>query len=279
MVDDATLRIWASHLMEVPGVAGVLLGGSRARGDHTPASDVDLGVYYRPPLGVAELGELAQSIAGAGAHVTEPGEWGPWVDGGAWLTVEGVNLDWIYRDVDRVHAAWASASEGEYQFHFQVGHPLGMPDFTYAGEIALGIILADPSGELADLQQATRSYPRPLAEALISGMWEAAFTIDIARKSLIRSDTAYVAGCLFRVVGVCAHALHGAAGRWLINEKGAVAAAGRLPGAPADFTARAHGLLAGLGTTPDELNRALDVAAELVREVRRRLPMNHGDSD
>ena len=44
-------------------------------------------------------------------------------------------------------------------------------------------------------------------------------------------------------------ALHGHAGHWLINEKGAVASAGRLPEAPASFAERAHDVLAHLGTT------------------------------
>lgn len=63
-----------------------------------------------------------------------------------------------------------------------------------------------------------------------------------------RADTAYIAGCLFRAVQVCAHALHGQAGRWLINEKGAVAVAGRLPGAAPGFTERAQGIMARVGT-------------------------------
>jgi len=68
------------------------------------------------------------------ARLTQPGEWGPWVDGGGWLRISDTPVDWIYRDVDRVHASWATAQEGRYTFHAQVGHPLGVPDFTYAGE-------------------------------------------------------------------------------------------------------------------------------------------------
>lgn len=66
---------------------------------------------------------------------------------------------------------------------------------------------------------------------------------------------------------LCAHALHGHAGRWLVNEKGAVAAAGRLPGAPPDFAARARRVLASLGERPDELAAAVAAASELVADV------------
>ncbi len=40
-----------------------------------------------------------------------------------------------------------------------------------------------------------------------------------------RADTTYVAGCLFRALELCAHAVHAHAGRWLVNEKGVVASA------------------------------------------------------
>jgi hypothetical protein len=95
---------------------------SRARGTHTPESDYDLGVYYRGRLDTGRLAALAREVAGPAARVTEPGEWGPWVDGGGWLTIDGVAVDWIYRDVDRVRKAWQDAEHGRYAFHSQAGH-------------------------------------------------------------------------------------------------------------------------------------------------------------
>jgi hypothetical protein len=267
IVSDGWLHEQAERLVAVPGVLGVLLGGSRARGEHTPESDVDLGVYYRAPLDVDTLGALARDVAGPAALVTAVGEWGPWVDGGAWLQVDGVLVDWLYRDLDRVATCWADAQQGRYRFHTQVGHPLGVPDFAYAGEVALGVVLADPTGQLTELHEAASAYPPALSEALISGLWEARFLIDAAEKAVSRGDAAYVAGCLFRALGLCAHALHGRAGRWLINEKGAVASAGRLPGAPEGFAQRTQELFGSVGSSPDELTATLDRAAALVDET------------
>ncbi|HEY0698485.1 MAG TPA: nucleotidyltransferase domain-containing protein, partial [Micromonospora sp.] len=264
---EEQLRELARRITAVPGIVGVLLGGSRARGDHTLESDVDLGLYYRPPLDVATLTALARQVAGPDATLTEPGGWGPWVDGGGWLRIDGTAVDWIYRDVDRVRRSRDDARAGRYRFHAQVGHPLGVPDFAYAGEVALGVPLADPSGELAALRADLRDYPPALSAALVEGLWEASFAVDLARKGAARGDTTYVAGCLFRAFGLCAHALHGHAGRWLVNEKGAVAAAGRLPGAPADFAGRAQRIMGSLGGTPVELRSALDAAAELVADT------------
>ena len=44
-------------------------------------------------------------------------------------------VDWLYRDSERVQRAWEDAKAGRFYFHGQVGHPLGVPDFAYAGEV------------------------------------------------------------------------------------------------------------------------------------------------
>lgn len=264
---DARLIELAGQLVAVPGVVGVVLGGSRARRDHTPESDTDLGLYYRRPLDTEALGAVAKRVGGPAAQVTEPGGWGPWVDGGGWLRIDGEPVDWIYRDLDRVAAVWASAGQGRYSFHHQPGHPLGFADIAYPGELALSRILADPAGELAALQDEVRVYPAALAEALVGGLWEGDFLVAVARKAVSRGDSTYLAGCLFRLVGVCVHALHGAGRRWLANEKGAVAAAAAIPGAPAGFRARAEAVFAQLDGDPERLTSAIDAAADLVLDT------------
>ena len=83
----------ANRMAEVPGVIGVVLGGSRARGEHAEDSDFDISLYYRRPLDIDPLAALARDVAGPGAEVTRPGAWGPWVDGGAWLHIGGAAVD------------------------------------------------------------------------------------------------------------------------------------------------------------------------------------------
>jgi hypothetical protein len=267
VLTDARLREVCERLVAVPGLLAVALGGSRARGDHTAASDVDLGLYYRPPLDVAALGRLARQVAGPDAEVTAPGQWGPWVDGGGWLRIDGTAVDWIYRDLDRVRRSWDDARQGRFRWHAQVGHPLGVPDFAYAGEVALAVQLADPTGELAALRQATLAYPPRLRDAVVAGLWEAGFCLEVAAKAAGRGDSAYVSGCLFRAVLLCAHALHADAGRWLVNETGAVHAAGLLAGAPDGFAARAQALCAAVGSGEQELRATLAAGRTLVADT------------
>jgi predicted nucleotidyltransferase len=278
VISDVDLRSLAHQLVEVPGVVAVMLGGSRARGDEHPDSDVDLGLYYRPPLDTEALRRLAQliastrSVGGQSPELTEPGGWGPWVDGGGWLTIDDTPVDWIYRDLDRVRRSVEQARAGEFAFHFQVGHPFGIPDFAYAGEVALGIVLADPTSELQGIQDQLQPYPAALGSAIIRRLDEARFLLGIAAKPARRTDTTFVAGCLFRAVTLCAHAIHARAGRWVVNEKGLVDAAARLDPAPADFGARAHGVLARLGTDPTSLRDTIHRAEQLVDDVSRACP-------
>ncbi|MDO3702569.1 nucleotidyltransferase domain-containing protein [Micromonospora sp. C28SCA-DRY-2] len=257
----------AGRLCAVDGVVAVALGGSRARGTHRPDSDWDLGLYYRGELDVPGLRAVAASVADEPVTLTEPGGWGPWVDGGGWLRVGGVAVDWIYRDLDRVRRVWADCRAGRYEVGVQAGHPLGFYSHVYAGEVALCRVLADPTGELAALREETRAYPPALADALTRGGWEAGFLLSAAEKAVTAGDSAYLAGCLFRAVGVLVQVLHARAGQWLLNEKGMVASAGRLPGAPADFAPRAQALLGAVGRAPAELAATLDAARRLCAEV------------
>jgi predicted nucleotidyltransferase len=265
--DGLDLPSLADRLVTVEGVVGVVLGGSRARGDHTADSDVDLGIYYRGDVDIAGLGAIARDVAGPDAEVTERGEWGPWVDGGGWLVIGDVHVDWIYRDVDRVREAWARAHRGSYDWNAQAGHPLAVPDFAYVGELALALVQADPSGELTELRDGI-TYPDALRTALAHNLWEADFLLQIAAKATSRGDTAYVALCLSRAMLVCAHALHGYDRRWLVNEKGAIASAGRLPYAPKDFERRVCDVLGSLGISPAELAATIENAKRIVEDVK-----------
>ncbi|MFF4166357.1 nucleotidyltransferase domain-containing protein [Streptomyces sp. NPDC001741] len=252
----------AARLVRVPGIEAVALGGSRARGTHRPDSDWDLGVYYRGTPDAAALASLASEFQGTPVEVAAPGGWGPWVNGGAWLTVDGVAVDWILRDLDRVESVWSDCRDGRYEVGTQAGHPLGFWSPCYVGEVALGKVLADPDGRLTVLQKAARVYPEPLRRALTEAAWEADFSVAAARKSAPAGDTLHVALCLSKAFGVLAQSLHAHHRVWCLNEKGALAAAAALPDTPADFADRVSKALRGLAAA------AVETAAGLVRDVR-----------
>ncbi|MEV7399620.1 nucleotidyltransferase domain-containing protein [Streptomyces sp. NPDC091267] len=252
----------AEQLTAVPGIRAVALGGSRARGTHRPDSDWDLGLYYRGTPDLAALTALACEAQGSPVEVAGPGGWGPWVDGGAWLRVDGTPVDWILRDLDRVGAVWSDCRQGRFEVGIQPGHPLGFWSPVYPGEVALGHVIADPSGELTALQRETLDYPEPLRRALVDAAWEADFSVVSAGKSAPAGDRLHVSLCLSRAFGVLAQSLHAHHRTWCLNEKGALAAAAALPDTPADFTERVGEALRGLDVA------AVEAAAGVVADVR-----------
>ncbi|WP_406459377.1 nucleotidyltransferase domain-containing protein [Streptomyces sp. NBC_00876] len=259
----------AEQLTALPGIRAVVLGGSRARGTHRPDSDWDLGLYYRGTPDLAALTALAGEFQGSPVEVAGPGGWGPWVNGGAWLRVDGAPVDWILRDLDRVETVWSDCRQGRYEVGVQPGHPLGFWSPAYPGEVALSRVLADPYGELTALRNETLDYPEPLRKALADAAWEAEFSVEAARKSAPAGDRLHVSLCLSRAFGILAQSLHAHHRTWCLNEKGALAAAAALPETPAEFAERAGEALAGLDAG------AVERAADLVRDVRAVLGRGH----
>ncbi|MFJ9209656.1 nucleotidyltransferase domain-containing protein [Streptomyces sp. NPDC102264] len=281
---NTTIEAMATRLMSVRGVRAVALGGSRARGTHRPDSDWDLGVYYRGEPDVAALAALAAEVTGSPVEVAGPGGWGPWVNGGAWLSVDGVAVDWILRDLDRVERVWAECGEGRFEIGTQPGHPLGFWSPAYAGEVALCRVLADAEGELTALRAAARRYPEPLRTALTGAVWEADFSVAAARKAAGSGgtgagaqagagdahgtgtggagDALYVSLCLSRAFGILVQALLAHHRVWCLNEKGALATAAALPHTPPDFAHRVAAVLRALDAP------AVEAAGTLVRDVR-----------
>ena len=262
---DPTVRLAqeiAGRLGEVPGVVAVALGGSWARGEARPTSDVDLGVYYRPddPPTVESLRRLAQELDDRHLPnlVTEIGEWGPWINGGGWLQVEGRPIDWLYRDADKVAAIIERCSSGETACHYQPGHPHGFHEHIYLGEVHYCRALHDPEGLLRELKSAVAIYPPKLKRAIIEKcLWEAGFSLEIARKPATRGEASYVCGCLFRGVACMVQALFALNERYFVNEKGSVHAADSFAVRPEGFGKAASELLGCPGRDAETLTHSL----------------------
>lgn len=258
-------------LTEVDGVLAVTLGGSRARGSARPDSDVDVGLYYRPdvPLDVSGLRWAAAAVDDRpSVEVTEPGAWGPWVDGGAWLSIDGHSVDWIYRNLDRVERYLTDAAAGRFEVGYQVGHPHGVTSAVYLGELATAVVLHDPSGALAAVREALQSYPPALRRALIERFgFEARFSLVQADKGAARGDVAYVVGCVWRATACLLQVAFAMNGRWLLNEKGALSEARSLPRMPDGMVDTVEAVLAAPGGTPEVLSVTVATVRRLLDAV------------
>lgn len=269
---DLARRV-AARLARIPGIEAVVLGGSHARGAADASSDVDLGLYYRRgrPPELAALRALAAELdrRGAAAEVTAPGAWGPWVNGGAWLEIEGMRVDWIYRELERVAEVIDDCVAGRATVDYYLGHPHGFHSHVYAAEAHYALPLADPGGSFEGLAARVRTYPTRLAEALVARfLFDAAFMLDLARKPARRGDVFHVSGCLFRVAAALVQVLFALNRCFFLNEKGAIAAIDAMPLRPDRFGSRVEALLAAPGPSAPALEESVATAAALVDETR-----------
>ena len=261
----------ADRLAQIDGVIAVVLGGSRARGAASPNSDIDLGIYYDPAHkpSLAALRALAQELDDRQTAdlVTDFGEWGPWINGGGWLDINGQRVDWLYRDLVQVEHEIAECEAGRPRIYYQPGHPHGFYNHIYMGEVFYCQPLYQRDDSLSLLKARTIPYPPLLKQALIAGLWEAQFSLDNARKPAARGDVVQVVGYLYRAVAVMVQALFALNERYCINEKGASAQVETFPLHLPQFQARIAALLGAPGTTPDALTISVVTMRHLLTSV------------
>ena len=260
------------ELKAVDGIRAIVLGGARARGTHTPSSDVDLGIYYQPdqPLDLAQLSRVATSLDDTHRPdvVTPTGEWGPWINGGGWLRIRSYPVDFLYRDLVTVTAVIGDCLQGKVDIFYQPGHPLGFVSSMYLAEVAVCQPLWDPEGALAALKKQVDPYPASLQRALIQKFaWEIDFSLQTARKSIDRADVTYAAGCCFRSVMCMLQAMFVLNKQHWLNEKGALALADAFTWKPEDLRSRVESAFQALDANPSGIAMAIDILQELGKEI------------
>lgn len=263
-----------AQLIAVQGIRAIALGGSRATGSHTDQSDIDIGLYYDPdaPIDVAALERLAAEVDDTrrSGLITPIGEWGPWINGGGWLQVDGFAVDLLYRDLGKVTRVVDDCLRGHVTIDYQPGHPHGFVNATYMAEAAQCIALWDPARAVAKLKSLTQPYPSALKDALLRKfMWEAGFSLAAARKAVAKKDVSYAAGCCFRSVSCLNQALFALNGSYWMNEKGAVRLADGFPLTVPDYSLRVTDIFSRLSADPEELQSALAALEAVIRETER----------
>jgi predicted nucleotidyltransferase len=249
---DSLLERVSPALAVVPGVVAVVLGGSRARGAAHASSDTDIGLYFSEQAGL-DVERLRGVVKGlvdeaTAVQVTEIGGWGPWIVGGGWLTIGGQKVDLLYRPIESVERVIRECREGRVSMDYQPGHPHGFCSAIWMGEVALCRPLSDSQGAIARLKAMTTPYPEALCEALIRRFqWEILFSIENARTALPKGDATYIAGCGFRSLACAAQVLFAVNRRYVINEKGALAGAARLPLTVANLNERVKSVWHAIG--------------------------------
>lgn len=254
-------------------MAAIALGGSWARGEARPGSDVDLGIYYRDERrpSLEALHRLAGELGyrDPGEEISDFGGWGPWINGGAWLRVEGREVDWILRDLGRVERIIEECRAGRPALHHQPGHPHGFHTHIYLAEVHHCRPLLDPHGELQRLKSLTQPYPPLLKRALVRDyLWQADFALDTSRKTAERGDILHTAGSFFQCAASLVQVLFALNERYFLNEKGSLAATDSFELRPDGFGSTIAAVLGHPGESPGELLESHGLLSYAVEETR-----------
>jgi predicted nucleotidyltransferase len=261
----------AAALAKVANVEAVALGGSHARGTHTPASDLDIGIFYREaaPFDIAAIRAVARALsANSVPIVTDFGDWGPFVNGGAWIDNPVCKVDFLYRNLDQLEQIVAAAERGEWSHSYDQQPPFGFRSATTLGEIHICKPLYDPKSVLAALKAAVAIYPSALKTRVVQDMlWIAEFSFLHARSFAEAGDVPNTVGCMTRIYHCFAQALYALNETYFLNDKRSSAEIETFAKKPADFSARASAILAAPGDNAGTLGTSLDQLKALFAET------------
>jgi predicted nucleotidyltransferase len=261
------------QIKHIDGVSAIVLGGSRARGTHTPKSDIDLGIYYHPahPLDLIALERVAAEIDDSHRMglITPIGGWGPWINGGGWLTVQSQAVDFLYRDLSKVEGIIDDCLNGQVDMVYQPGHPHGFVSSIYLAEVAVCRPLWEADGRLSALKQRVIPYPQALQKALIQKFaWEIDFALGTGKKSIARQDVTYAAGCCFRAAACMLQVLFALNEEYWLNEKGALLIADKFQLRPVNLKERIEEAFALLSADGGSIEKTITMLENVNQEIR-----------
>lgn len=262
-----------NELKELAGIEAIVLGGSHARGRARPDSDLDIGLYYWPEtaFSIQQVRQIASRLNDAPDPVVSGFlAWGDWVDGGAWLTIEGQRVDLLYRSLEKVETTLTEALEGRFEIDFEQQPPFGFFGPTLLGEAAIAVPLHDPRSTLAALKVKVSPMPDALAEAVVqSRLWSVDFGLAaFAHKFAANGDVHGVTGCLSRFAQALVLTLFALNRVYPVNDKTTISEIEGFRIAPADFGFQLRSVLSNVGSTPEALEASIGAIGALFEEVR-----------
>jgi len=268
---NAFLQDIVDTLIEVDGLQAIVLGGSWASNTQRPDSDIDLGLYYSEgtPLDIKHLRKIAIELNDMpNPEMTELGGWGKWVNGGAWLTIQGRRVDFLYRNIDFVSTIIDECNRGKTQFDYLQQPPYGFYSYIYCAETQQCKIIYDPEGAIQNLKSKITRYPEVLKNNIINGfLWHAEFSLEVARKSAKRGEVYFVAGCLTRIASSLVQVLYALNEKYFINDKRLYEDLQQFSTKPQNFAKRLDRILGDIGCDSKKLVETLLNTQTLLSEV------------
>lgn len=236
----------------IDGIDAIVLGGSHATGTANKDSDIDIGIYYDEMT--FDLSYFRQKVVSLDDEhrnniVTNPGEWGPWINGGGWLQVDGIAVDILFRDTRKVITVIDDCINGKISIDYQCGHPFGFVNSIYMGEVAYCKILSNNNEFISEQKKRLIEFPITYQKSTIEKfLWECEFSLQCGKKATLKGDLLYAAGSLFRCAVSLLQVLYAINGMYMLNEKGSLGRLLRENDAfiPKDFANDVEAALSGL---------------------------------
>lgn len=271
MQHESLLQQLIDQLKRIQGVRAIVLGGSYARGDQRPDSDLDVGLYYYEdrPLDIPQIRKLAAALNDTPEPVVaDLGGWGPWVNGGAWLTIGGQRVDFLYRNIDFVSATLDDCNAGIIRSDYWQQPAYGFHSFMYCTETAINRPLYDPEQIIAHLKTRVAGYSPALKQAIISNfLWSAGFTLENIRKPAAHGEVYMAVGGLARTIHCLVQVLYAINETYYLSEKRLARDLDSFTHQPENFLRRINNILGMPGTTDAELVETLKRTEALHREI------------
>jgi predicted nucleotidyltransferase len=259
------------NIKTVDGLQAIVLGGSWASGRQHTDSDIDLGLYYNAgyPLDIHQVRNIANELNDLPSPVvTDLGGWGRWVNGGAWLTIQGQRVDYLYRDIDFVSSVIDACNKGEIQSDYWQQPAYGFHSYMYCAETNICKIFYDPGGIIVALKTKVVQYPLPLKEKIIKNFtWSAQFTLEVAKKSARQGDVYFVAGSLTRAVSCLVQVLYALNETYFISDKRMYRDVEQFAVKPQNFAERMNRILGAPGRVREELEESLKATEALLSDT------------
>ncbi|MBO0780724.1 MAG: nucleotidyltransferase domain-containing protein [Ktedonobacteraceae bacterium] len=259
------------RLKTTPSLKAIVLGGSYAAGRQKPDSDIDLGLYYyeRQPLDIDHIRAIAAELNDTSEVTATPlGGWGRWVNGGAWLTIQGQRVDFLYRNIDFVSHILNESTAGKFQSDYWQQPAYGFHSYMYCTETRICQPLYDPEHIISDLKARVTTYPHQLKHAIIKDfLWSARFTLDNTYKLAARGDVYIVTGCIARALHCLVQVVYALNESWYISEKRVAEDVLSFGIQPERFLERTYAILGAVGHSSTQLQGTLQKTEQLYSEM------------
>ena len=271
MQHERLLQQLVDVLKPVHGLRAIVLGGSYASDSQRPDSDIDIGLYYYKEqlLDVEHIRTIATQLNDIpDPVVTDLGGWGTWVNGGAWLTIQGQRVDFLYRNINFVSSTLDDCNAGIICSDYWQQPAYGFHSFMYCTETIICRSLSDPDEIIASLKAKVAAYSPALKQAIVKNfLWSARFTLDNTYKPAARGEVYIVAGCLARAIHSLVQVLYALNETYYISEKKLAADAGSFRIVQERFLERVYTILGVVGTDSTQLQESLAKVEALYSEL------------